>query len=352
MTSLLETAFALFAGLMMTRVFKYLGFKFPDVTAFLIAGVCVGPYVLGKYNLGFSTAKELANVGILSNIALGFIAFDIGNEFSLGRLKTMGKAATFIGIFQAVITTLLVDFVLVSLSLYLGQEIFPLPVAITLGAIAAATAPAATLMVVRQFKAKGPVTDLLLPIVALDDAAGLVIFAISIGAAQALIGGSINIISIIINPLLEIILSLTLGSFMGGVLTLIEKLFFSNTNRLSMTIAFVLMTISLANIKIDFSELKIGFSSLLVCMMLGTTFCNLSEYSDDIMRRSEKWSAPLYAVFFVLSGARLELSVLKYTPVIIIGLVYIITRCVGKYIGALWSSNAFSAGRSCFGNGS
>ena len=339
MTSLLETAFALFAGLMMTRVFKYLGFKFPDVTAFLIAGVCVGPYVLGKYNLGFSTAKELANVGILSNIALGFIAFDIGNEFSLGRLKTMGKAATFIGIFQAVITTLLVDFVLVSLSLYLGQEIFPLPVAITLGAIAAATAPAATLMVVRQFKAKGPVTDLLLPIVALDDAAGLVIFAISIGAAQALIGGSINIISIIINPLLEIILSLTLGSFMGGVLTLIEKLFFSNTNRLSMTIAFVLMTISLANIKIDFGELKIGFSSLLVCMMLGTTFCNLSEYSDDIMRRSEKWSAPLYAVFFVLSGARLELSVLKYTPVIIIGLVYIITRCVGKYIGALWSSS-------------
>ena len=339
MTSLLETAFALFAGLMMTRLFKILGFKFPDVTAFLIAGVCVGPYILGRYNLGFSNAEELAKVGILSNIALGFIAFDIGNEFSIGRLKTMGKAATFIGIFQAVITTLLVDFVLVSLSLHLGHEVFPLPAAITLGAIAAATAPAATLMVVRQFKAKGAVTDLLLPIVALDDAAGLVIFAISIGAAQALIGGSISIISIIINPFLEIIFSLALGALMGAILTEIEKLFFSNTNRLSMTIAFILMTIALSDLKCTFGEVKIGFSSLLVCMMLGTTFCNFSEYSHDIMARSEKWSAPLYAVFFVLSGARLELSVLKYSPVIVIGIVYIITRCIGKYTGALWSSS-------------
>ncbi len=339
MTSLLETAFALFAGLIMTRVFKILGFKFPDVTAFLIAGVCVGPYVLGKYNLGFSTPEDLANVGILSNIALGFIAFDIGNEFSIGRLKTMGKAATFIGIFQAVITTLLVDLVLVSLSLYLGSDILPLPVAITLGAIAAATAPAATLMVVRQFKAKGPVTDLLLPIVALDDAAGLVIFAVSIGLAQALIGGSVNVISIIINPLLEIICSLALGAFMGFVLTEIEKLFFSNTNRLSMTIAFILMTIALSSQKFELGSVKIGFSALLVCMMLGTTFCNLSEYSHDIMKRSEKWSAPLYAVFFVLSGARLELSVFQYVPIVIIGAVYIITRCLGKYIGALWSSS-------------
>ncbi|MBR1418575.1 MAG: cation:proton antiporter, partial [Synergistaceae bacterium] len=220
---------------------------------------------------------------------------------------------------------------------------------ITLGAVASATAPAATLMVVRQFKAKGPVTDLLLPVVALDDAVGLVVFAISIGVAQAFNGGALNIISTIVNPSVEIIGSLILGALMGVLLTYLEKLFFSNSNRLSLTIAFVLMTIALAesnfelSLSLDnlnnFTTIKISFSSLLVCMMLGTIFCNLSEYSVDIMSRSEKWSAPLYAVFFVLSGAQLELSVFKYPAVTLIGVVYIIARCLGKYFGASWMSS-------------
>ena len=339
MTLLLKTAFALFAGLMMTRAFKYLGFKFPDVTAFLIAGVLVGPYILGHLGLGFYSSSELAEVGVISSVALGFIAFDIGSEFRMTQLKEMGKAATFIGIFQALAATVLVDIALIALSIKLGGEVLPIPVAITLGAIASATAPAATLMVVRQFKAKGPVTNLLLPIVALDDAAGLIIFAVSFGIAQAMIGGAVNFVSIIINPLIEIISSLILGALMGYILTQLEKLFFSNSNRLSMTIAFVMMTISLASLEFNFGQIRIGFSSLLVCMMLGTIFCNLSEYSADIMKRSEKWSAPLYAVFFVLSGARLELSVFQYPFVIITGLVYIFTRCLGKYFGALISSS-------------
>lgn len=338
MSLLLKTAFALSAGLIMTRAFKYSGFKFPDVTAFLIAGVLVGPYMLGKFGLGFTTSTELAQVSILSNIALGFIAFDIGNEFRLSSLKHMGKSATFIGIFQALAATILVDIALIMLSLKVGDDILPVPVAIILGAIASATAPAATLMVVRQFKAKGPVTDLLLPIVALDDAAGLVIFAVSIGIAQSMIGGSVSILSIAFNPMIRITCSLILGAIMGIVLTLLEKLFFSNTNRLSMTIAFVMMTISLASREVYFGQVRIAFSSLLVCMMLGTVFCNMSEYSQDIMHRSERWSAPLYAVFFVLSGARLEMSVFKYPLVILTGLVYIVTRCAGKYFGALISS--------------
>ena len=235
MQLLLKTAFALFAGLMMTRLFKK--FSFPDVTAFLIAGVLVGPYCLGRMSsFGF--------VGIISNVALGFIAFDIGSEFELAKLREMGKSATFIGILQAVTATLLVDAALIFLSM---RGYLPLPAAIVLGAIASATAPAATLMVVRQFKAKGPVTDLLLPIVALDDAAGLVIFAVSIGIEQALIGGTINIISVIINPIVEIICSLVLGTVMGMILTYLERLFFSNHNRLAMTIAFVMMTIALAS---------------------------------------------------------------------------------------------------------
>lgn len=344
MDLLLKTAFALFAGLLMTRAFKYTigrkGIMLPDVTAFLIAGIIVGPYVLGSIGLGFTGVKDLGAVNILSSIALGFIAFDIGSEFRAAGLKEMGKTALFIGIFQAAAATVLVDIAMVTLSMKLGADVLPLPAAITLGAIASATAPAATLMVVRQFKAKGPVTDLLLPIVALDDAAGLVIFAVSMGIAQAMTGGAVNLVSIVINPIVEIVCSVVLGALMGYILTMLEKLFFSNSNRLSMTIAFVMMTISLSSREIYVGQVKIAFSSLLVCMTLGTAFCNMCEYSEDIMKRSERWSAPLYAVFFVLSGARLELSVLGDSSIMLIGIVYILVRCLGKYLGASISSTA------------
>ena len=339
---LLSAAFALFVFFLMTRVFKYLHLKFPDVTAFLIAGVLVSPFCLGKLGvpgLGFASMEELEEVSFLSNVALGFIAFDIGNEFRLAHLKKTGKTATVIGIFQAVVAAVFVDAAMIILYLFLGPEKLPLPVAITLGAIACATAPAATLMVVRQYKAKGPVTELLLPIVALDDAVGLVVFAVSFGIAQAIEGGTLNAVSIALNPLLEIVCSLLLGAIMGTLLSLLEKIFFSNSNRLSMTIAFVIMTIALSSIRIPLGkEAEISFSSLLVCMMLGTMFCNLSEYSVDIMSRSSKWTAPLYAVFFVLSGAELELSVFRYPVIIMTGVIYILARCAGKYFGASLSS--------------
>ena len=337
---LLPTAFALFAGLIMTRIFKKINLKLPDVTAFLIAGVLVGPFVLGAINipLGFNSMEALDRVSFLSTVALGFIAFDIGNEFRLAQLKKTGKVATVIGIVQALAAMALVDIALIGLHFILGPEKLPLPVAITLGAIATATAPAATLMVVRQYKAKGPLTDLLLPIVALDDAVGLVVFAVSFGIAQALEGGALNVTSVILNPMLEIVCSLALGAAMGELLTLLEKLFFSNKNRLSLTISFVLMTIALSTLQIPLpGGAKITFSSLLVCMMLGTMFCNLSEYSVDIMKRSEEWTAPLYAVFFVLSGAQLDLSVFRYPSILLIGLVFILVRCAGKYLGA-WGS--------------
>lgn len=341
MQVLLSVSIALFVGLLMTRVLKALHLKLPDVTAFLIAGILVGPYVLGRLNisgLGFTSIEEVEQVSVLCTVALGFIAFDIGNEFRLAHLKQIGKTATVVGIFQAVVTTLIVDAVLISLHFILGEDVLPLPVAITLGAIASATAPAATLMVVRQFKAKGPVTDILLPVVALDDAVGLIVFAISIGIAQAIQGGALNLISIVLNPLIEIIGSLILGAVMGVILTKLEQIFFSNKNRLSLTISFVILTIALSMIKIEFNNgVHVGFSSLLVCMMLGTVFCNMSEYSVDIMEHSERWTAPLYTVFFVLSGAELELSVFVYPMILLIGVVYILSRCLGKYLGA-WAS--------------
>ncbi len=343
MRLLLETALALFAGLLMTRVFKYLKMNFPDVTAFLIAGVLVGPFVLGRlgiHGIGFNTMEDLESVSTLNNVALGFIAFDIGNEFRLAQLKETGKTATVIGVIQALMAALIVDAVLILLHFLLGPEVLPLPVAITLGAIASATAPAATLMVVRQYKAEGLVTDLLLPIVALDDAVGLVVFSVSFGIAQAIVGGTLDIVSVIVDPLLEIVFSLILGAIMGTLLTVLEKLFFSNSNRLSLTISFVIMTIAMASREFELGGgVKIGFSPLLVCMMLGTVFCNFSEYSVDIMNRSSKWTAPLYALFFVLSGAELDLGVFRYPVIILIGVVYILTRCIGKYTGALLGSS-------------
>ena len=342
MESLLAISIALLAGLLMTRILKLTRLNLPDVTAFLIAGLLVGPYCLGKIGvpgLGFTSMEAVDSMSVISNTALGFIAFAIGNEFRLSQLRSTGKQAVVIGIIQAVFASILVDIVLVGLHFALGQDVLPLSVAITLGAIASATAPAATLMVVRQYKAKGPLTDLLLPIVALDDAVGLVVFAISFGIAQSMQGGEMNVFSVLVNPLLEIICSLALGALMGALLTELERLFYSNSNRLSLSIAFVVLTIAFSYIKIPVGPAEISFSSLLVCMMLGTVFCNMSPYSLDIMNRADKWTAPLFATFFVISGAGLELSVFRYPVIILIGVVYILVRCAGKYLGALFSSS-------------
>ncbi|MBQ3973401.1 MAG: cation:proton antiporter [Lachnospiraceae bacterium] len=343
MTVFLSVAVALFAGLMLTRVFKKLGFNFPDVTAYLIAGLIIGPYGLGRLGiegLGFISSESVEAVSMISTAALGFIAFSIGSEFRLSSLKHTGRAAVVIGIFQALAATLLVDGALVVLHFIMGEEILPMPVVLTLGAIASATAPAATLMVVRQYKAHGPLTSLLLPIVALDDAVGLVVFSVSFGIARAMLGGSLDVISIVINPLLEIVFSLILGSTLGFILSQVEKLFFSNTNRLSMTITFVFLTIALSDLEIPVGPATISFSSLLVCMMLGTVFCNMSEFSEDVMNRSEKWTAPLNAAFFVLSGAALDLGVFSHLQYVLVGIVYILIRSLGKYLGARVSSTA------------
>ncbi|MBQ0026663.1 MAG: cation:proton antiporter [Lachnospiraceae bacterium] len=338
MEALLSIAFALMAGLMMTRLLKKT--NLPDVTAYLITGVLIGPFFLGRLGLsgiGFSTYDEISKLVFISDVALGFIAFSIGNEFRLEDLKKFGKQATVIGVFQAITATLLVDAVLISTH-FIFPDIISLPAAITLGAIASATAPAATLMVVRQYKAKGELTSLLLPIVALDDAVGLVVFAISFGIARSITTGSVNLFGVLINPLVEIIASLLLGAIAAGLLTLLERLFNSNRNRLSMTIAFIFLTVALSMLKINIGPVTIGFSSLLVCMMLGTVFCNICPLSEDIMANSDRWSTPIMVLFFVLSGANLEIEVFGSVQVVIVGVIYIITRSLGKYFGARYSS--------------
>jgi len=338
MQTLLLLAVALFAGLLMTRLFVKL--HLPDVTAYLVAGILIGPCVLGRLGLpglGFSSSEQVDSLSMISDVALGFIAFAIGHEFRLSALKQTGKQATIIGILQAVVATVFVDIALVALH-YIMPDLLPLPVAITLGAIAAATAPAATLMVVRQYKAKGPVTDVLLPVVALDDAVGLVIFAVSFGIAQAMKNGTTHVAALILEPLMEVVLSLAFGGIVGMALTWLERFFHSHRNRNALIVGSVVLTVAVSQYIISVGPFTFGFSSLLVCMMLGTVFCNFCPLSEDLMLQADRWSGPAITLFFVLSGAALEFGVFADISVVLIGVIYILVRSLGKYFGAKWSS--------------
>ena len=339
MEILLSLSISLLAGLLLSRLAKLL--NLPAVTAYLVAGILVGPYVLGQIGadgIGFPTLESVENLSLLSDLALGFIAFSIGNEFRLAQLKTIGKQATIVGVFQALVTTVVVDAALIGLHFIIPDKL-SLSAAITLGAVATATAPAATLMVVRQYKAKGELTSLLLPVVALDDAVGLVVFAVSFGVAKALNSGVVSIVSMIVEPLLEVVLSLLLGLAMGIVFSFCERFFHSRSKRLAISVGFVMMTVALSMVKFKIGEVHIGFSSLLTCMMLGTVFCNICDFSEELMDRVDRWTAPLFVLFFVLSGAELDLSVFTDLAIVLIGVVYIITRSCGKYFGAYISAD-------------
>lgn len=328
---------ALVGGLLMSRPAKRLGL--PAVTAYLITGLLLGPFCLGALGisgLGFNSEEQVAKFNILSQAALGFIAFAIGDEFRLEQLRSMGKRVIIVGILQAVITTAVVDLALVALH-FLKPDLISLSSAITLGAIAAATAPAATLMVVRQYKAEGPLTHLLLMVVAIDDAVGLVLFSASFGVASAMESGVISVVSILVEPVIEIILSLVLGALVGFLLNLLEKFFHSRSQRRSLSIGFVLLTVGLSMIEFEIAGVHVGFSLLLVCMMAGTVFCNICPTSQELMEHIDHWTVPLSILFFVLSGAELDLGVLSKPLVLLVGVIYIIARSLGKYFGAYFS---------------
>lgn len=338
MSILLTLSVVLLAGLLMSRLIKL--FKLPAVTAYIITGILMGPFCIGALGIdgiGFADTAAVKSFGVITQAATGFIAFSIGNEFRLSVLKKTGKQATVIGIIQAVAATALVDVCLIALH-YIFPDKISLASAITLGAIASATAPATTMMVVNQYKAKGPVTDLLLPIVALDDAAGLVIFAVSFGVAKSLTSGAIDIITVIVDPILEVICSLALGFAVGVLFTLFERLFHSRSKRMAISIAFVLLTVAVSGLSFDIGAVHIGFSPLLACMMLGSVFCNMCDVSEELMDRTDRWTAPLYILFFALSGAELDFGVFGDAAIIGIGLIFIITRCLGKYFGAFGSA--------------
>lgn len=339
MEYLLSIGIAMFAGLFLTRLTKR--FSLPDVTSYLVAGLLIGPLGLGALGvpgLGFSSFDAVEKMGLICDVALGFIAFSIGNEFRLSSLKTIGRQATVVAIFQALSATVLVDVALLILHLFLKDQL-SVSTCLVLGAIATATAPAATVMVINQYKAKGPLTSILLPIVALDDAVGLIVFAISNGIAKGISFGGVNLVSILVNPLVEIVASLAMGAAIGWAFSMVEKFYHSRSKRLSLAVAVVFVCAAVSKIEIALpGDVEIGFSPLLVCMMCGTFFCNLCDFSEEIMYRTDRWTAPVYVLFFVLSGAELDLRVFQSLAVVGIGLVYIIARSSGKIIGAGVSS--------------
>lgn len=337
---LISLAVAVLGGLLLSRLTKIL--NLPAVTAYLVAGLLLGPFCVGALKIpgiGFNSLEQVEGMRIITQTALGFIAFAIGNEFRLSQLKAMGSKAISIGIAQAVLTTVLVDIVLICLH-FAFPNIISIPVAITLGAIASATAPAATLMVVRQYKADGPLTRLLMLVVAIDDAVGLVLFSVSFGIATALENGAVSILGVVVEPIVEIVLSLGVGTVMGLLLDRIERFFHSRSKRMAISVAFVLLTVGISMISFEIGGVHCGFSLLLVCMMAGTVFCNVCNFSDELMQRVEGWTVPLNILFFVISGAELDLAILINPFTLIVGVIYIISRSAGKYFGAFASCKA------------
>ncbi len=338
MQVLLALSIAMLAGLMMSRLTKL--WNLPAVTAYLVAGVLIGPYVLGQLGIpgiGFISTEDVESYSVISNAALGFIAFSMGNEFRISSLKKTGRQAVVIAIFQALAATIAVDAALIAVH-FLVPEQFPLSCAITLGAIATATAPAATLMVVKQYKAEGPLTQTLLPVVALDDVVGLIVFAISFGIAKALESGHIDFISVLIEPIIEVVASLVLGTVIGLLFNFTEQFFHSRSKRMSISVTYVFLAVALSMLEFPIGGVTVSFSSLLVCMMMGTVFCNLCDFSEELMDRMDRWTGPIMVLFFVISGAELQLSVFKNPIIVIVGLIYIIFRSLGKIEGAKLSA--------------
>jgi len=311
MSTLLSLGLAMAFGLLFNRIVKKIGL--PNVTGYLLAGLLIGPYVLGIY-----TSETIETVDVISTVALGFIAFSIGGEFKLSHIRQIGSSVITITFFQALAATALVDAAL----LIAG---YPVPLSLVMGAIATATAPAATLMVVRQYNAHGPVTGILLPVVALDDAIGLMVFSVSLSIAKgwgSTAGFSLQ--TMLLEPLWEILISLAIGAALGLLLTVCMKLFHSKGNRLMLVIAVVILGTALADLT--------GASSLLLCMMIGAVAANLYPDCEALLESTDQWTPPLFMLFFVISGAELNLSVLP--SVGLLGVLYLVFRSIGKYAGA------------------
>lgn len=311
MNILLALSIAFAMGLFFSRLIRYI--HLPNVTAYLLAGLVVGPYVLGVF-----TPEMNSDLAIISDVALGFIAYSIGSEFKLSYLREIGLKPIIITIFEGCGASLVVFTALALLGT-------PMPLTLALSAIAAATAPAATLMVVRQYKANGPVTKMLLPVVAMDDALGLILYAVLMALARTIESGTaLTAWTLVFQPLIQIVGSLGLGVVLGLILVYVLRFFHSRGNKLALTIMMVFAGVGLCTM--------LDWSSLLCCMMTGATMVNLCRQSNVMLEQCDRFTPPLFLLFFVLSGANLDLSVLP--SVGMVGVAYVLARAAGKSLGA------------------
>lgn len=312
-------ALILLSGLLFGRIVKLI--KLPNVTGYLLAGLLIGPHVLGIIPADIAVQLEL-----VSEMALAFIAFTIGLSFKKSYFKAVGFTPVVIAIFEAMVAVFLVQGMLV----VTGND---LSFSLVLGAIAAATAPAATIMVIKQYRAKGPVTSTLMSVVAIDDAVALIAFGFSVAIAKALNNPGAGIASAIFQPFKEILFSVLIGAAVGLFIKVPMKFFKKSGNRLVIIIGCVFLTSALASI--------FGASELLACMIAGTVFCNISSESDSVAELSDFITPPLFLMFFVVSGAELDLSVLPQIG--LIGIVYVVFRVLGKVLGSFVGAKIMKA---------
>lgn len=313
MSILFYVAMMIVTGMVFGRLAKLI--KLPNVTGYLVAGLIFGPHIIPLFSQGV-----VDQMAIIPDVALGFIAFSVGSEFKLSYIKRVGMTPIIIAVCEALLANILVTGALLAL----GQ---PLPLALVLGAIASATAPAATIMVIRQYKAKGPVTETLLTVVALDDAVAIMLFGIATAISTQILGtaGTTGILGAIAKPVYEIFGSLIVGAAFGLILTIPLRFFKKHSNRLAISIAAVFISVSIAQI--------IDLSPLLFCMAMSAVFVNISSQADDVMKVVDRFTPPLLIIFFVLSGAQLDITIIPQIG--LVGIVYIVFRVIGKYFGAM-----------------
>lgn len=342
-------AILLLAALLSTRLMKL--FKLPNVTGYILTGIIMGPFVFGLLfnNFTYDGIRDSVIYGFVdkikwvSTIALGFIAFSIGTSFKISTIKAVGKKVIIITIFEALFASLLVIAALV-----VAHFIFPTQVTwelvFTLGAIASATAPAATLMIIKQYKAHGPMVDTLLPVVALDDAAALILFAVLFQVATTVASGTgmFDVYKMLIKPIIEIIISLSIGAALGFFISLLNKWFKSRNNRLIIAIFSIFLACGLYFL---FKMPQLGgfeLSSLLMCMMIGAVYTNMCKDSGRTLDVMDRFTSPIYLMFFVISGASLDLTIFfNKSGLIVLAIagIYLVFRVVGKWLGAFTGAN-------------
>ncbi len=298
------------AGLLCGRLVKLI--KLPNVTGYLIAGLVLGPYVTKVIPL-----DVVNDFSVISDMALSFIAFTIGCGFKRSYLKKVGMTPIVIAIFESLFAVFAVQGVLLAV----GTD--P-QLAVLLGAIAAATAPAATLMVIKQYGAKGPVTDTLVSVVALDDAVALIAFSVCVAVASVIGGGKFEAKTVYM-PVIEIVGALLLGALFGLIFKLPLRFFKKASNRQIITVGLVFACSGIAQL--------LGWSSLLACMACGMMLCNVSSESDGILSVADSVTPSLFLLFFATSGAALNITIIP--EIGLIGIIYVLARVAGK-VGGAW----------------